>query len=63
MVKEILSEANNGFSYEVLSNPEFLAEGTAISDLENPDRILIGGDPTEDGKEAIEKLWIFMLIG
>ena len=56
MVKEILSEANNGFSYEVLSNPEFLAEGTAISDLENPDRILIGGDPTEGGKEAIEKI-------
>ena len=41
---------------EVLSNPEFLAEGTAISDLENPDRILIGGDPTEGGKEAIKKI-------
>ena len=56
MVKEILSEANNGYNYEVLSNPEFLAEGTAITDLENPDRVLIGGDPSESGKKAIEKV-------
>lgn len=56
MVKEILSEANNTHSYEVLSNPEFLAEGTAIKDLENPDRVLIGGDNTDNGKKAIEKV-------
>ena len=54
MVKEILSESNNGFSYQVLSNPEFLAEGTAIADLENPDRVLIGGDQSKEGLEAIE---------
>ena len=39
-------------TFSVLSNPEFLAEGTAISDLENPDRVLIGGDD----KEAINDL-------
>lgn len=43
-------------TFEVLSNPEFLAEGTAVTDLENPDRILIGGDPSESGQEAIEAL-------
>ena len=43
--------------FEILSNPEFLAEGTAIRDLENPDRILIGGDEhTESGRRAIETL-------
>lgn len=56
MVKEILSESNNGFAYQVLSNPEFLAEGTAIADLENPDRVLIGGDQSKEGLEAIEKV-------
>ena len=56
MVKEILSESNNGFSYQVLSNPEFLAEGTAIADLENPDRVLIGGEQSKEGIEAIEKV-------
>ncbi|MGB3145383.1 MAG: nucleotide sugar dehydrogenase, partial [Maribacter sp.] len=37
---------------EILSNPEFLAEGTAIEDLLNADRILIGGNDTPSGKEA-----------
>lgn len=45
-----------GVCYEVLSNPEFLAEGTAIRDLEFPDRVLIGGDETESGQEAIAAL-------
>lgn len=45
-----------GVSFQILSNPEFLAEGTAINDLINPDRILIGGEETKEGEIAIEKL-------
>lgn len=50
--------ANNkpGVSYEILSNPEFLAEGTAIDDLMNADRVLIGGEETPSGQKAIEEL-------
>ena len=42
--------------FQVLSNPEFLAEGTAVNDLLNPDRILIGGETIEEGQEAIQAL-------
>ncbi len=56
MVNEILRGAENGFSYQVVSNPEFLAEGTAMKDLENPDRVLIGGETTDEGKAAVEKV-------
>ncbi|CAD7705387.1 unnamed protein product [Ostreobium quekettii] len=42
--------------FEILSNPEFLAEGTAIEDLKNPDRVLIGGAETESGQKAIQVL-------
>ncbi len=55
-IKEILSENTTGVSFEVLSNPEFLAEGTAIQDLFKSDRVLIGGDSTESGKAAVAAL-------
>ena len=56
MVNEMLSEAQNGFKYQVVSNPEFLAEGTAMKDLESPDRVLIGGNQSEEGQAAVEKV-------
>jgi UDPglucose 6-dehydrogenase len=56
-IKSILSaNSPNGATFQVLSNPEFLAEGTAIDDLECPDRILIGGESTPQGHEAVEAL-------
>lgn len=51
-IKSILDNTGNNVRFEILSNPEFLAEGTAIEDLLNADRILIGGDDTPSGKEA-----------
>ena len=55
-IKEILFEKSNGVHFEVLSNPEFLAEGTAIQDLFKSDRVLIGGDETETGKLSVQAL-------
>lgn len=55
-IKSILDNTGNGVEFEILSNPEFLAEGTAIDDLLNADRILIGGANTPSGKEAKEAL-------
>jgi len=55
-IKEILEENSNGIHFEILSNPEFLAEGTAISDMKSPDRVLIGRDETESGKKAAQAL-------
>jgi UDPglucose 6-dehydrogenase len=55
-IKRILTANAAGRSFEILSNPEFLAEGTAIRDLEAPDRVLIGGDETPSGQAAIQSL-------
>ncbi len=55
-VQTILETSSNSVHFEVLSNPEFLAEGTAIQDLFKSDRVLIGGKQTQKGKEAIETL-------
>lgn len=46
-LKSILHNTGNGVEFHILSNPEFLAEGTAIADLHNPDRVLIGGEDAE----------------
>jgi UDPglucose 6-dehydrogenase len=55
-IKEVLGSNTKGVNFEVLSNPEFLAEGTAIQDLFKSDRVLIGGDDTESGKAAVASL-------
>lgn len=55
-IKEILRANSSGHAFEVLSNPEFLAEGTAIADLIAPDRVLIGGERTPTGEAALQKL-------
>mmetsp|Transcript_28270 Transcript_28270/g.47532 ORF Transcript_28270/g.47532 Transcript_28270/m.47532 type:complete len:471 (+) Transcript_28270:107-1519(+) len=54
-VKRVLASASTQ-KFQVLSNPEFLAEGTAIDDLQNPSRVLIGGEQTDAGLAAIAKL-------
>jgi UDPglucose 6-dehydrogenase len=55
-LRDILHNTGNGVKFQILSNPEFLAEGTAVEDLLMPDRVLIGGDTDEEGQEAIESL-------
>jgi UDPglucose 6-dehydrogenase len=55
-LKSILDHTGSGVNFQILSNPEFLAEGTAVEDLFAPDRVLIGGDQTEQGKQAIQAL-------
>lgn len=55
-IKNILHNTGSGVDFQILSNPEFLAEGTAVTDLLNPDRVLIGGDPDSAGQEAVNAL-------
>ena len=55
-IKTILGSGGKDHHFQVLSNPEFLAEGTAVSDLHQPDRILIGGEEDKEGQQAIQAL-------
>ncbi|KAJ4805919.1 UDP-glucose 6-dehydrogenase [Rhynchospora pubera] len=55
-IEKILNHNNNGVKYQVLSNPEFLSEGTAIEDLLYPERVLIGGRETPEGQKAVQTL-------
>jgi len=55
-MERILNSNGNGLHFDVLSNPEFLAEGTAVRDMQSPNRILIGGRETESGQKAVAKL-------
>ncbi len=56
-LKTVLNaNSNDNITFQVLSNPEFLAEGTAMEDLNDPDRVLIGGEETPEGQEAMETL-------
>ena len=55
-LEAILHSGNNSVRFEILSNPEFMAEGTAISDMEFPDRVLIGSKETETGRAARDEL-------
>ena len=60
VIQQILSSAEDHASFSVLSNPEFLAEGSAVADLEAPDRVLIGGqDPAAiEALAAIYRQWV-----
>ena len=56
-IQNILNHTGNGVDFQILSNPEFLAEGTAMRDLAIPDRVLVGGDSsTIKGQKAIQAL-------
>jgi UDPglucose 6-dehydrogenase len=55
-MEHILNSIGDGLHFDVVSNPEFLAEGTAVRDMENPDRVLIGARETPSGQKAMQAI-------
>jgi UDPglucose 6-dehydrogenase len=55
-MERILNSNGSKMHFDVLSNPEFLAEGSAVQDMESPDRVLIGGRDTPSGQKAVQAL-------
>jgi UDPglucose 6-dehydrogenase len=55
-MEHILNYNSTGLHFDIVSNPEFLAEGTAIQDMQNPDRVLIGGKDSASGQKAVQAI-------
>ncbi len=55
-MEQILNYNSKGLHFDVISNPEFLAEGSAVQDMENPDRVLVGGKDSPSGQKAIQTI-------
>jgi UDPglucose 6-dehydrogenase len=55
-MERILNSNDKGLHFDVVSNPEFLAEGTAIQDMEEPDRVLVGARQTPSGRKAMQAI-------
>jgi UDPglucose 6-dehydrogenase len=55
-MERILNSNEKGLFFDIVSNPEFLAEGTAVEDMQKPNRVLVGGRQTPSGKEAVQAI-------